>query len=92
MTMWRNHGSFHQAPNLSNQRNTVPFIIHCFKPGSLAVGLQNALLKMKVVHLEDERTLCKVSCELYFDFVGQRVGVGAFRRTFEGMLEIICYF
>lgn len=77
MTMWRDHSSFHQAPNLSNQRNTVPFIIHCFRPGSLAGGLQNALLKMKVVHLEDERTLCKISCELYFGFVGAKSGRGS---------------
>lgn len=47
----RDHGSFHQAPNLSSKRNTVLFIRHCFRLGSLAAELQNALLKMKVVHL-----------------------------------------
>lgn len=39
MTMGRDHSSFHQAPNLSNQRNTVPFIIHCFRLGSFAICL-----------------------------------------------------
>lgn len=80
--------------SISSKRE-IPFTLHLI---TIVLGW-NVSRRYNLPHwrrkweiLKDERKLCRISCELEFGFMGQRVGVGAFRSTHKGMLEIICYF